>query len=59
MHEQTVALQCDADMRVAAQVFETDLPEHEQYYPSLSNARMPFLPEGVDIMELYRCVLSL
>jgi hypothetical protein len=56
VHEQIVALQCDSDMRAAALSYEATLPEGHRQLPGLSNQRLPFLPEGIDLMEVYRFV---
>lgn len=53
VHEQLVALQCDDDMRAAAHAHDRTLSPSERYPPSLFNARLPFLPGGVDLMRVY------
>lgn len=53
VHEQLVALQCDADIRSAAHTYDMAAPSKQKHLPSLSNSRLPYLPAGLDLMEFY------
>jgi hypothetical protein len=58
VHDVILSLRCDRDILAAARRHEGTVPPADRHRPMLSNERLPFLPEGVDLVAVYECAAA-